>query len=116
MLWWSSLNSGVMNSFLNSVKRNNTVFTIRKNEQDHALLGSPQSAGYSRYGEGNEVYLNEVQHREGKVLITETAVHHHLHECQQGAGQLSQSKHDLVGDTKESAVSSVPAFPGIFRG
>lgn len=47
-----------------------------------------------------ELYLNEMQHREGKVLITKTAVHHHLHECQEGTCQLSQSKHDLVGGHK----------------
>lgn len=42
-------------------------------------------------------YLNEMQHGEGEVLVTEAAVHHHLDERQQRAGQLPQSEHHLDG-------------------
>lgn len=41
-------------------------------------------------------YLDEMQHGEGEMLVTETAVHHHLDERQQRARQLSKSKHHLV--------------------
>lgn len=42
-----------------------------------------------------EGYLDEVQHGEGEVLVAEAAVHHHLHECQQRARQLTKCEHDL---------------------
>ena len=42
-----------------------------------------------------------MQHGEGEMLVTETAVHHHLDERQQWARQLSQSKHYLVRAEEE---------------
>ena len=51
-----------------------------------------------------------MQHREGKVLIAETAVHHHLHEHQEGASELSQSKHDLWEDTGAGSAINAAAL------
>lgn len=41
------------------------------------------------------VYLDEVQHSEGEVLIAEAAVHHHLDEHRQRPRQLPQRVHHL---------------------
>ena len=50
-------------------------------------------------------YLNEVQHGEGEVLVTEAAVHDHLDERQERARQLSQSKHHLAGGYERRKLS-----------
>lgn len=63
-----------------------------------SVAGSRPSPGLSRS------YLNEVQYGEGEVLITEAAVHHHLDERQERAGQLAQSKHYLVREHKRTQV------------
>lgn len=63
--------------------------------QRNTSSGSQWQALSSRQA-SQRSYLNEMQHGEGEMLVTETAVHHHLDERQERAGQLSQGKHYLV--------------------
>lgn len=82
-----------------------TIKIIKRNivpgsQRNAFLVSHPQalrlSPGFLRS------YLNEMQHGEGEMLVTETAVHHHLNERQQWACQLSQSKHHLARGQKRS--------------
>jgi len=63
-------------------------------EAEEYFLESPWQALGSRQA-SLRPYLNEMQHGKGEMLITETAVHHHLDERQERARQLSQGKHYL---------------------